>query len=149
MQLLAQHHMEPQLPAGTPTFQSDSHCTWTTLDLFFCNSDLTHHIQSCDTSPDNHLPAADHLPIHTWIDVELNKCETTLECNFRNADWVKVQQTLTENLAQSGLTNALLSDTEIPGQSKIDSLPLLLRQSQPPLRSLTLCYHSLRTPTDP
>ena len=108
MQLLAQYHMELQLPAGTPTFQSDSHHTWTTLDLLFCDSDLTHCIQSCDASPDDHLPAADHLPIHTWINVELNKRHTTPGCNFRNTDWAKFQQPLTENLTQSGLGNALL-----------------------------------------
>ena len=78
--------MELQLPAGTPTFKFNSHHTWTTLNRFFCNSDLTHHILSCDTSPDDHLPAVDHLPIHTWIDVELNKHQTTLGCNFKNAD---------------------------------------------------------------
>ena len=88
MQLLAQHYMELQLPASTPTFQSNSHRTWTTLNLF-CNSDLTHCIQSCDTSPDDHLPAADHLPIHTWIDVELNRHQTMLGRNFKNTDWAK------------------------------------------------------------
>ena len=103
MQLLAQYHMELQLPTGTPTFQSNSHHMWTTLDLLFCDSDLTHRIQSCDASPDDHLPAADHLPIHTWIDVELNKCHTMPGHNFRNADWAKFQQTLAKNLTQSGL----------------------------------------------
>ena len=101
MQLLAQHHMELQLPASTPTFQSDSHCTWTTLNLFFCDSDLTHHIQSCDTSPDDCLPAADHLPIHTWIDVELNRRQTTPGCCCDKTDMNK--PSLIKNIKQRKL----------------------------------------------
>ena len=122
MQLLTQHHMELWLPASTPIFQSNSHCTWTTLNLFFCDSDLTHHIQSCDTSPDNHLPAADHLPIHTWIDVELTRCQTTPGNNFKNTDWAKFQQMLTENLMQSGPTSAPLPSNPPELDNFIDQL---------------------------
>ena len=129
MQLLTQHHMELWLPASTPTFQSNSHCTWTILNLFFCDSDLTHHIQSCDTSPDNHLPAADHLPIHTWIDVELTRCQTTPGNNFKNTDWAKFQQSLTKNLMKSGPTNATPPSTPPELNDFIDHLTTAIQDT--------------------
>jgi Endonuclease-reverse transcriptase len=105
MQLLAQQHMELQLPAGTDTFQSDSHRTWTTIDLVFCDSALTPRILSCDAAHNERIPSADHLPIHTILDTRLDRRQTTPGRSFRNVAWDDFRNKLSENLALHGLHN--------------------------------------------
>ena len=50
MQLIAEHQLMLALPAGTLTYQSDSHGTWSTLDLVFCDQATHGRILTCNAS---------------------------------------------------------------------------------------------------
>jgi Endonuclease-reverse transcriptase len=52
VELLATYDLRLQLPEGTPTFQSNAHLTWSTLDLVFCTPDLQNLFLACDAPMD-------------------------------------------------------------------------------------------------
>jgi Endonuclease-reverse transcriptase len=101
-QLLAEQHMELQLTPGTHTYQSDSHRTWTTIDLLFCDTDLTPKILTCQAAPNDRIPTADHLPIHTTLDLEVDRRRTIPGRNFHNVDWKSFRKKLNEDINQHG-----------------------------------------------
>ena len=73
MQLLTEQLMVPQLPPGTHTHQAISHHTWTTIDMVFCDFNLTYRLQTCSAAHSNCIPMANHLPIHTILDLIVNR----------------------------------------------------------------------------
>jgi hypothetical protein len=94
--------MELQLPPGTHTYQSDSHHTWTTIDLFFCNSDPTHRVLTCSAVHGDRIPTADHLPIHTTLNLDVNKCPAAPGRDFRNVDWTAFKNQLNNEITHHG-----------------------------------------------
>jgi len=71
MRLIAESQLMLALPPGTLTYQSDSHGTWSTLDLVLCDQDAHSQILTCNASIEDRLPTADHLPIHTTLDISV------------------------------------------------------------------------------
>ena len=71
IQLLLQNDMSLRLPQGMLMYQSDSHGTWSTLDLVFSTQDVAGLIPSCYTGLNMRLPGTDHLPIYFTIDTQV------------------------------------------------------------------------------
>ncbi|KIJ43134.1 hypothetical protein M422DRAFT_89068, partial [Sphaerobolus stellatus SS14] len=94
LQLLASYGMSLSLPPATPTYQSDAHGTWSTIDLVFTDANLGDRIISCTTSHTDRIPSADHLPIHTILNTEIVLAHREPRRNFRKVDWEKFQTTL-------------------------------------------------------
>jgi len=133
MQLIAEHQLMLALPAGTLTYQSDSHGTWSTLDLVFCDQATHGRILTCNASIEDRLPSADHLPIHTILDIAIRPADRTPARNFRGVDWEKFNKTLSY-LLNSKMPHAdtVPSTTEALDEY-IDKLTDTIRQ--------TICQH--------
>jgi hypothetical protein len=67
---LAAYHLDLRLPPGTPTFFSNAHKTWSTIDLVFSSEDLSDLITQCTTG-DSH--GSDHHSVETFIDLTLHR----------------------------------------------------------------------------
>ena len=72
IQLLADHDLRLVLEPGTPTFYSDAHHTWSTLDLVFVSSDLHSAVTVCTTDSRH---GSDHRCINTHLDMNLLRCD--------------------------------------------------------------------------
>ncbi|KIJ25792.1 hypothetical protein M422DRAFT_273201 [Sphaerobolus stellatus SS14] len=98
LELIASHNMVLTILPATPTYQSDAHQTWSTLDLIFSQSTIQDHILSCDISLSDHLPSSDHLPVHTILDVTTHRAKRLPPRNFRNVEWAKFGSSLQTQL---------------------------------------------------
>lgn len=64
LQILAEHHLALALPEGTPTFRSDAHGTWSTLDLAFVSNSIEEAVSRCDAG-------FGHGSDHRCLEIEL------------------------------------------------------------------------------
>jgi len=104
LQLLLCYDLSLRLPAGTLTYQSDCHETWSTLDLVFCTQDALRKITTCSASPCSRLPGADHLPIHSTINTTVPTIPPVVRYNFKDTDWAKFRAELQRQLDDRHLT---------------------------------------------
>ncbi|KIJ43168.1 hypothetical protein M422DRAFT_253676 [Sphaerobolus stellatus SS14] len=89
LHLLADCGMSLSLPPATPTYKSDTHRSWSTIDLVFTNMNLGNRIISCTASHLDHILYADHLPIHTSLNTDILLAECELRHNYRKVNWEK------------------------------------------------------------
>ena len=98
IQLLLQNDMLLRLPQGMLTYQSDSHGTWSTLDLVFSTQDIAGLIPSCYAGLNEWLPGADHFPIYFTINTQVKRSPPTARLNFKDIDWSDYRSTLKTNI---------------------------------------------------
>jgi hypothetical protein len=101
LSVLAEHHMSLSLPPGTLTYESEQHINvWSTLDLVFCSPEIHGRIISCDSDHDDHIPGADHLPVHTVINTSTPTIQRLPGRNYRDTPWEKFESSLARRLSQ-------------------------------------------------
>src|SRR6266481_3555232 len=93
LQLLLHCDLSLHLPPNTPTYQSDAHDTWSTLDLVFSTQDVAHAITKCQVLPDSRIPGADHLPVLTTVNTILPTIPPVTRLNCKDVDWPKYSDT--------------------------------------------------------
>ncbi|KAL1679901.1 hypothetical protein EV122DRAFT_194388, partial [Schizophyllum commune] len=86
------------LPKGLPTLQHKATKRWTRPDNVFASEHAIPLVVSCTTAPALRGPGTDHMPILTVVNFTLScKAETPFR-NFRQTDWEKWDDTLSDNL---------------------------------------------------
>ena len=97
IELLYKNEMLLALPKGIPTFQSAAG-SWTCPDnVWRCNTP-DDPIARCDVIPAIRPPLADHLPIITILDLPLPRVDMPHSLDFRQANWIKVNEDLAQRL---------------------------------------------------
>lgn len=85
LQLLASQNLSLALPPGTPTFRSDSHRSWSTLDLVFVSSSLLSNVTRCETAYGH---GSDHRCIELEVDLSVPlRTEESGRRTWRDTDW--------------------------------------------------------------
>jgi ribonuclease HI len=129
IQLLAEFNLDQCLPAGTPTFFSDAHKTWSTIDLVFVTPDLSNAVTICTTDSGH---GSDHRCINTHIDFTLQRQEALSRFNWREVDWGKFNETLTQLINAKSLLD---QSYNLTSPAQIDTF----------VDELLACYHHTAT----
>ena len=104
IELLYRNEMLLALPKGIPTYQSAAG-SWTRPDnVWRCNTP-DDPILRCDVVPAIRPPLADHMPIITIVNMPCPRAAEAHALDFRQANWIKVNEDLTQQL-ESGLPPA-------------------------------------------
>ena len=106
IQAVLQFGLSLRSPCGIPTFRSDAHGTWSTLDLVLSTDDMEGLFLKCQVDHADALPGADHLPIHSVIDSRLQRRERTRGRNFREVDWADFTRSLRGQMQLNGVTDS-------------------------------------------
>ncbi|KIJ24137.1 hypothetical protein M422DRAFT_195066, partial [Sphaerobolus stellatus SS14] len=85
-------------PVGQHTFFSDTHGTWSTLDLVFATEDLAKQVIECSTQDGHGL---DHCTIKVQVDLTLPRKEKEQRRQFREVDWDDFRKELEEVMART------------------------------------------------
>ena len=95
--LLYRNKMLLALPKGIPNYQPAT-CTWMRPDnVWQCNTP-DDPIHRCDVIPVIRPPLADHLPVMTIVDMPLPRIPKAYALNFRQANWIRVNEDLAQCL---------------------------------------------------
>lgn len=97
IELLYKNNMFLALPKGIPTFQSMTG-SWTCPDNVWRSNTLDDPIAWCDVIPAIWPLLADHLPVITILDMPLPRVVELHVLDFRQANWIKVNEDLTHHL---------------------------------------------------
>jgi len=87
LELMSDHDMDMAFPKDIPTLEAKSTKNWTCPDNVFCSMNSVDAIVSCDTNPGLRGPGADHVPILTVLDLQVQRAVTAPVYNFRTTDW--------------------------------------------------------------
>jgi hypothetical protein len=108
--MMAEHHLRSSLPAGTPTFHSEAHDTWTTVDLALVSDAMADDIDKCDTG-DSYT--SDHLSLLLILDITTPQRQQTPRPRHRDVDWGKYQTDITEHLTAHPLPTNMVTPNDI------------------------------------
>lgn len=87
LQLLSANDLSLALPPGTPTFRSDAHHSWSTLDLVLVSSPLLSNVTRCETAYGH---GSDHRCIEFEVDLSVSlQPEELRRPAWRDTDWNK------------------------------------------------------------
>ena len=115
--LLYRNDMLLALPKGIPTYQSAAG-NWTRPDnIWRCNTP-DDPIMRCDVVPAIRPPLADHLPIITILDLPLPRIPESCSLDFRQANWIQVNEDLAQRLESDLPATKIRSRNEF--ESKVD-----------------------------
>ncbi|KAJ7130557.1 hypothetical protein C8R44DRAFT_613738, partial [Mycena epipterygia] len=106
---MAAHSLSQLVKAGTPTFFSAPHNTWSTIDLVFVTKDLADRLVKCVVLPGH---GSDHCIISASFDVAVVHRDPPLHRNFRSVDWDEWQPLLDAYFAANPLPPLPLSTPE-------------------------------------
>ena len=95
--LLYRNEMLLALPKGIPTFQSAAG-NWTRPDNVWRSNTPDDPILRCDVVPAICLHLANHMPIITIINMPFPRAAKTHALDFRQANWIKVNEDLAHQL---------------------------------------------------
>lgn len=98
LDLIARHDLSMALPKDIPTLCASNGGNLTRIDNVFCSASLVNRIVECDTHPEFTPVKADHFPIITIIDVEVDASELEPKPNFRMTDWDNFGKELEQGL---------------------------------------------------
>lgn len=113
------------LPKGIPTYQSSTG-NWTRPDnVWRCNTP-DDPILRCDVVPAIRPPLADHLPIITVIDMPLPRIPEARSLNFRQANWIRVNEDLAQRLEADLPATRIKSRNEFV--SRVDDLVSIIKE---------------------
>ncbi|KAJ7117764.1 hypothetical protein C8R44DRAFT_626754, partial [Mycena epipterygia] len=82
--MLAESDLTLCLPPCTPTFYSDAHKSWSTLDLVFATPRLADTVTKCVVSGGF---GSDHRCVDVTINITLGRTEPPPRYRWRDADW--------------------------------------------------------------
>ncbi len=106
IELLAELDLTLCLPPGTPTYLSDSHKRWSTLDLVFATTDITEQVNKCTTSSGH---GSDHRAIEVTLDIDAPRAVTRERFQWRNVDWDAFNKELEHQLLMGNLDDRCAS----------------------------------------
>ena len=113
IEAVAEAGLEMTLPSCTPTHQHNVSKCWTRLDNVFISDHSLDAVLSCDTIPEQRGTCTDHLPVLTKLDLNTTVLPPRTTHNFRNMDWVKFRNTLTEKLTQLHTPNPINTQNQL------------------------------------
>ncbi|KAJ7723758.1 hypothetical protein B0H14DRAFT_2410973, partial [Mycena olivaceomarginata] len=82
--MLAECDLSLCLPPCTPTYYSDAHKSWSTLDLVFATPRLAEMVTKCTVSGGY---GSDHRCIDVTVDLTLGSVEPPPRHRWRDTDW--------------------------------------------------------------
>ena len=91
-------------PRGVPTYRSDAHGTWSTLDLVLCTTDIEDHNLECCVVHTDWLLGTNHLPVHTMLETSPWQSAPIERCSFKKVDWPAFVRTLMQHLQDAGVS---------------------------------------------
>lgn len=120
--LLSELDLTLCLPPSTPTFLSDAHKTWSTLDLVFASADIADLVIKCAAS-DGH--GSDHRAVDVVIDINTPSNPQIARYNWRETDWEEYGKTLTDLLAEQDFA---VKSRSANSPESIDAAALILSE---------------------
>jgi hypothetical protein len=84
IQMLAEHDLTLCLPQGTPTFFSDAHKTWSTIDLVFATPRLAETVIKCIVHGGY---GSDHRCVDVTIDLSVGTMSPPPRYKWKETDW--------------------------------------------------------------
>ncbi|CDO74892.1 hypothetical protein BN946_scf184461.g4 [Trametes cinnabarina] len=133
LQVLADHQLSLALPPGTPTFRSDAHGTWATLDLVFVSGAAEDLVVRCEPGTGH---GSDHRSLEIELDLSVPLLSPPSRLNWRETDWGRYKEEVatrweSQRILERSLRlptrqsiDALVSDiTDILSQAAQDSIP--------------------------
>lgn len=88
LQVLTEHQLVLALRPGTPTYRSDAHGTWSTLDLAFVSHLVEDSVTRCDVGYGH---GSDHCCLEVEFSSEPLLASSPPRQNWREADWEKYE----------------------------------------------------------
>ena len=99
LDLLTDYDMIMALPKNIPTLRATCTKNLTHPDNVFCSNDLCILLTQCLTHPNLQPPCTDHSPISCTLDTVTAQSPISPRLNWRQVDWDKFHQHLTQQLA--------------------------------------------------
>ena len=93
LDLISNHDMTTVLPPGIPTYKTVT-SNWTHPNNVWCRINDTNIITICDVNPSIRPPHADHLPIYTEIDLQIQRTNSPPSWNLRTANFKAINEWL-------------------------------------------------------
>ena len=112
------------LPKGIPTYQTATG-NWTRLDNVWRSNTPDDPILRCDVVPAIQLPLADHMPIITIINMPFPRATAACSLDFRQANWIKVNEDLAQRLESGPPPSRISSKEEFT--TKVDELVHIIK----------------------
>ena len=106
--LLYRNEMLLALPKGIPTFQLAAG-NWTHPDNVWRSNIPEDPILHCNVIPTIQPPLADHMPIITIVNMPFPRAAKAHVLDFRQANWIKVNEDLAQQLELSLLPSKITS----------------------------------------
>ena len=120
--IISQYRLTLTSPCGVPTYQSDAHRTWSTLDLVLCTANMEDRILECHVAHADRLPGADHLPVHIVLETFPQWSAPVERCSFEKVDWPAFIRMLTQHLQDEEVSANLHIDTAEDLDKFVDSV---------------------------
>ena len=124
IELLYRNQMLLALPKGIPTFQSTTG-NWMRPDNVWCSNSTDDPILRCDVVPAIRPPLADHMPIITIIYLPFPRAAEIHALDFRQANWIKVNEDLAQRLEADHPPSRITSKHDFI--SKVDELVQVIK----------------------
>ena len=119
IELLYRNEILLVLPKGIPTYQTATG-NWTCPDNVWRSNTLDDPILHCDVIPAIQPPLADHMPIIIIINMPFPRATAARSLNFRQANWIKVNEDLAQRLESGPPPSRIASKDEFI--TKVDKL---------------------------
>ena len=119
IELLYRNEMLLALPKGISTYQTATG-NWTQPDNVWQSNTPDDPILRCDILPAIRLPLADHMPIITIINMLFPRATSSCSLDFRQANWIKVNEDLAQRLESGPPPSRIASKDEFI--TKVDEL---------------------------
>ncbi|KAJ7016691.1 hypothetical protein C8F04DRAFT_1201687 [Mycena alexandri] len=100
------YDLDQLVKVGTPTFFSDPHQTYSTLDLVFASPSLSARLIKCSTLPGH---GSNHTAVCASFDISVDHRKAPPRRNLRDADWNEFPPRLEMHLAANPLPALPLS----------------------------------------
>ena len=125
LNLIDQFDLRMTLPPNIPTLQAFSTGNWTRPDNVWCTSHTTNLFTKCITDPGTRAPNTDHMPIHSELDLRIQRNAPKPHRNFRATDWEKFNEHLTTSLAAAPEPKRIRTPEEF--REALDAINLALK----------------------
>jgi hypothetical protein len=109
--LLAEYGMQQALLKNMPTLQVLATKNWTRPDNVFCSENMCQSFTHCYTEL-NLRDGTDHIPIISILDLETPKLVVVPKRNFRETDWKKFNEVLTQELTEYPTNTPIITNCE-------------------------------------
>lgn len=117
--LLADYGMQQALPKNMPTLQALASKNWTCPNNVFCSENMCQSFIHCYTEP-RFRDCTDHVPIISILELETPKLTVVPKQNFRETDWKKFNEVLTQELNEYPTNTPIITNQDF--QKSVEDL---------------------------